>query len=270
MAGLRNKTTSGLVSSWSWAAKGKSKALQVPSNWLRSVSTSVNVQQLATQAASSPNASASASTPTAFAKDSNSLNTPITSTPSALALLKSQPSHYIVASLVGKTFTLSPRDVFTIPRLRDVEVGDVLELERIHEVGSRDYTLRAQDPMSTRRSGPVAAMRRAVGQGPDSRLAASIASTAPQQSSTTGEVESPLRESKSWATRLHPSGLAHVGAVLPSSTVRARAVVVEHTKGALETIVKKKRRKGYKKTIKHKQTYTRVRLEDIKLGEEQS
>lgn len=71
----------------------------------------------------------------------------------------------------------------------------------------------------------------------------------------------------SWATRLLPSGLAHVGAVLPASSVRARAVVIEHTKGALERIVKRKRRKGYKKTIEHKQPYTRLRLEAIKIGD---
>lgn len=157
---------------------------------------------------------------------------------------------------------LTPRDVFTIPRLRDVEVGDVLELERIHEVGSRDYTLRAQDPMSTRRTTALEAMRRAVSVQMQSEIDADAEAEA--ESETT---EMPLKESKSWATRLHPSGLAHVGAVLPTSTVRARCVVVEHTKGALETIVKKKRRKGYEKTIKHKQTYTRLRLEGIKFGE---
>lgn len=143
----------------------------------------------------------------------------------------------------------------------------MLELERIHEVGSRDYTLRAQDPMSTRRRGPIAAMRRAVGEGFNSPIAAQVAGESQQAPEFTQD-ETPLKESDSWATRLHPSGLAHVGAILPTSTVRARCVVVEHTKGALETIVKKKRRKGYKKTIKHKQTYTRLRLEGIKLGEQ--
>lgn len=150
---------------------------------------------------------------------------------------------------------LTPRDVFTIPRLRDVEVGDVIELERIHEVGSRDYTLRAQDPMSTRKASGSSVLRSRFA------LCGEEALQEPGQPQ--------LKESSSWATKLLPSGLAHVGAVLPTSTVRARCVVVEHTKGALERILHFKKRKGYKKYVKHKQTYTRLRLEGIKFGDGQ-
>lgn len=64
----------------------------------------------------------------------------------ALSLLRSQPSHYVVASISGRTFVLSNSDLVTLPRIRDVKLGDVLELDLVHEVGSRDYTLRAQDP----------------------------------------------------------------------------------------------------------------------------
>lgn len=185
---------------------------------------------------------------------------------------------------MGRTLLLTTRDVFTIPRLRDVQVGDVLELDRIHEVGSRDYTLRAQDPMSTRQRGMVAEMRRSVDQGENSKIVRALLELGeekedgvPLEGGMEGaaaeelqalEALSKLKTSTdSWATRLHPSGLAHVGAVLPETTVRARCVVVEHTKGAMERIVKKKRRKGYKKTIEHKQTYTRLRLESIRLGD---
>lgn len=139
----------------------------------------------------------------------------------------------------------------------------MLELDRIHEVGSRDYTLRAQDPMGGReRVAADMAKRRRVEGGPQSvasRLAAAAAAEGSQE---------PLRLSSSWTTQhLLPAGLAHAGAVLSPQTVRARAVVVEHTKGALEKIVKFKRRKGYKKTIQHKQGYTRIRLEAVRLGE---
>ena len=64
----------------------------------------------------------------------------------ALSLLRSQPNHYVVASISGRTFVLSNSDLVTLPRIRDVKLGDVLELDLVHEVGSRDYTLRAQDP----------------------------------------------------------------------------------------------------------------------------
>jgi len=123
--------------------------------------------------------------------------------PSALDLIRSQPSHYVIASLVGRKYLLTPRDILTVPRLNDVKVGDTLALTDIHELGSREYTLRG-DPL------------------------------------------------------------------IPAGAVTLKATVVEHTKGPLELIVKKKRRKGYKKTIQHKQTYTRLRIGDIELAEAQA
>lgn len=117
----------------------------------------------------------------------------------ALSLIASQPSQYVVASIAGRKYLLSPRDLLTVPRLNDVRVGDVLALSEIHELGSREYTLRG----------------------------------AP---------------------------------VIPPGTVKVQATVVEHTKGAMETIVKFKKRKGYRKTVKHKQTYTRLRIGPIELG----
>jgi len=120
------------------------------------------------------------------------------STASALDLIRSQPSQYVVASFVGRKYILTPRDLLTVPRLRDVNVGDVLTLDQIHELGSRDYTIRG-DP------------------------------------------------------------------VISPSRVKVEATVVEHTKGKMESIFKKKRRKGYQKTITHKQPYTRLRIGDIEI-----
>ncbi|KAJ3772551.1 ribosomal protein L21-like protein [Lentinula raphanica] len=119
-------------------------------------------------------------------------------TASALDLIRSQPSQYVVASVVGTKYVLAPRDILTIPRLRDVKVGDVLALDEIHELGSREYTLRGNP-------------------------------------------------------------------TIPPTKVKVEATVVEHTKGAMEFIFKKKRRKGYQKTKKHKQTYTRLRIGDIEI-----
>ncbi|KAG9010667.1 hypothetical protein FRB94_010144 [Tulasnella sp. JGI-2019a] len=120
---------------------------------------------------------------------------------SALSFIRSQPSHYAIASLVGRKYLLTPRDLLTVPRLNDVKVGDTLALTDVHELGSREYTLRG-DPVITL-----------------------------------------------------------------NGTVTVKATVVEHTKGRMEVIVKKKRRKGYKKTIKHKQTYTRLRIGDITVSD---
>ncbi|KAG8760167.1 hypothetical protein FRC14_003923 [Serendipita sp. 396] len=118
------------------------------------------------------------------------------SLPEAVQLLQSQPSHYAIASIVGKRLIVTPRDLITVPRLKDVQVGDLLQLNAIEEIGSREYTMRGEPYLSEK-------------------------------------------------------------------VVSVTATVVEHTKGAMERIVKFKRRKGYKKTIKHKQTYTRLRINDI-------
>jgi len=125
------------------------------------------------------------------------------STSSALQLIRSQPSQYVVASFAGRKYILTPRDMLTVPHLRDVKVGDVLVLDEIHELGSREYTLRGNP-------------------------------------------------------------------VIPPTKVKVEATVVEHTKGQMEFIFKKKRRKGYRKTIQHKQPYTRLRIGNIEIPVEQS
>jgi len=102
----------------------------------------------------------------------------------------------VIASITGRKYLLAPKDLLTVPRLNDVRVGDVLSLSEIHEVGSREYTLRGSP-------------------------------------------------------------------IIPSSHVAVEATVVEHTKGKMEYIFKKKRRKGYERTIPHKQTYTRLRIGPI-------
>lgn len=180
----------------------------------------------------------------------------------ALSLLRSQPNHYVVASIVGRTFVLSQMDHITVPRIRDVKVGDVLELNRIHEVGSRDYTLRAQDPSEGRRNPhgsrfPLVLVRRN-----GTREMQAVKEKPP-----VADADAPvLPISGSWAAQLVPSGLAHVGAALSPEVVRVRCVVTEHTLGPLERIIKFKRRKGYKKAIAHKQPYTRLRVDAITLG----
>ncbi|VDB95472.1 unnamed protein product [Peniophora sp. CBMAI 1063] len=118
------------------------------------------------------------------------------STSAALALIRSQPNHYVVAAVAGRKYLLAPRDVLTVPRLKDVRVGDTLALDGILEVGSREYTLRGSP-------------------------------------------------------------------VIDPSHVSVSATVVEHTKGRMENILKFKKRKGYKKIVQHKQTYTRLRIGNI-------
>ena len=122
------------------------------------------------------------------------------STSAALSLICSQPFQYIVASIAGRRYLLAPRDVLTVLHLNDVRVGDVLVLDEIHELGSREYTLRGNP-------------------------------------------------------------------VIPPNKVRVQATVLEHTKGKMELVFKKKRRKGYQKTIQNKHPYTRLRIGPIELAD---
>ncbi|WVF65557.1 hypothetical protein IAT40_000286 [Kwoniella sp. CBS 6097] len=57
---------------------------------------------------------------------------------------------------------------------------------------------------------------------------------------------------------------------IPSDVVQCELTVLEHTKDPLIRVEKKKRRKGYKKTIQHKQGYTRLRVGDIHLVQAQA
>lgn len=197
------------------------------------------------------------------------LKDPVQDTQNALRLLRTQPNHYVMASITGRTLILSEADIVTLPRLRNVEVGDVLELDRIHEVGSRNYTLRAQDPALGRRKAQGGRFPLVLFQehGEDNKVRANAVRVA--TNSTDMAQASPdkvLPWSSSWAAQLIPTGLAHVGAALPSEVVRVRCVVIEHTKGPMERIEKFKRRKGYHKTVTHKQPYTRLRVDAISLG----
>lgn len=226
---------------------------QTSSQSVRCITSSATMSNLAT---ASTTASSSATTLQSSPLD-----------PNAISLLRSQPLHYVIASIAGRTLLLHPHDLVTLPRLNDLEIGDIIELDRIHEVGSRDYTLRAQDPMNTRSRGVISTistnthqvglleMLREVAKDADGETLSGIISD-----------DGNVKESQSWAAKLKPGGLAHVGSVLNTDTVRVRCTVVEHTKGRMEFIVKTKRRKGYKKTIRHKQTYTRLRVEGIQLG----
>ena len=64
------------------------------------------------------------------------------STAEALELIRSEPNYYVIANLLGRRFILSPRDILTVPRIKDVAVGDVISFSAISEAGSRTYTLR--------------------------------------------------------------------------------------------------------------------------------
>jgi large subunit ribosomal protein L21 len=56
--------------------------------------------------------------------------------------------------------------------------------------------------------------------------------------------------------------------VIPQQVAQCHLTVMEHTKSPMERKLLKKRRKGYKKTIEHKQGWTRLRVGDVFVGGE--
>lgn len=110
--------------------------------------------------------------------------------------LRDQLRYYAVAEIAGRPFLITKNDKVIVNRLNDVKVGDVLKLDKVRELGSKDYTLKG----------------------------------AP---------------------------------FVPENVHDIHATVIEHTKSKMLQIVKKKRRKNYKRTIEHKQTHTVLRISKV-------
>lgn len=148
--------------------------------------------------------------------------------PSALSLLRSQPSHYISALLLGRRYLLTKDDVLTIPKMKGVKPGDIIALTRILEVGSRDYTLRAGSPAN----GGGASAGSAVLEANKREL------LVPTMSRSIVNAQGVPRD---W--QRHPDSLP----ALEESVVQASLTVLEHTKGKMFEVEKFKRRKGYRR-----------------------
>ncbi|KAI8884673.1 hypothetical protein K501DRAFT_284724 [Backusella circina FSU 941] len=110
--------------------------------------------------------------------------------------LRDQLRYYAVAEIAGRPYLITKNDKVIVNRLNDVKVGDVLKLDKVRELGSKDYTLKGAPFVS--------------------------------------------------------EGVYDI-----------HATVIEHTKSKMLQIVKKKRRKNYKRTIEHKQTHTVLRISKV-------
>ncbi|KNZ47164.1 hypothetical protein VP01_663g16 [Puccinia sorghi] len=165
----------------------------------------------------------------------------------ALGMLNSEKNHYLVTFLVGKKYRLMVDDQVTVPHIKDLKVGDLIQLTRITEVGSRNFTLRAVG------NGTVGHAKRET-------LPPVAARTLNFRAKKLGvEPEELTRRART--VSLKPE-IPHY---LDTHLVQASAIVVEHTRGKMNTVIKKKRRKGYRKTIKNKPYYTKIRLCEIKI-----
>lgn len=130
----------------------------------------------------------------------------------------------------------------TVPKLKNVQPGDKIALTRILEVGSRDFTLRAQPSGPSHARGSVAAN------------AAPILTPPAARSITRDGVP------RDW--QRHPDSLPYLG----EEVVQAELTVLEHVKGKMFEVEKFKRRKGYRRTLRSKLEFTKLKVGDIVLG----
>ncbi|KAI9322453.1 ribosomal protein L21-like protein [Dichotomocladium elegans] len=113
--------------------------------------------------------------------------------------LRDQLRYYAIAEIAGRPLLITKNDKVIVNRLKDVKVGDVVKLDRVRELGSKDYAIKGR----------------------------------------------PYVDEKHFSIS---------------------ATVIEHTKSKLIRIVKKKRRKNYKRTIEHKQTHTVLRINQVEVN----
>lgn len=128
-----------------------------------------------------------------------SVQTDATSSQGLLTKLRDQLRYYAITEIAGRPLLVTKNDKVIVHRLKDVNVGDVIKLDRVRELGSKDYTIKG----------------------------------------------SPFVDEKYY---------------------NITATVIEHTKSKLIRIVKKKRRKNYKRTIEHKQTHTVLRINNLDIN----
>ncbi|RKO86912.1 hypothetical protein BDK51DRAFT_19650, partial [Blyttiomyces helicus] len=63
-------------------------------------------------------------------------------TESALALLRSQNRYFAIVEIKRKPFFVHLRDMIITDRMKDLQIGDELILDRVREIGSDDFILR--------------------------------------------------------------------------------------------------------------------------------
>jgi ribosomal protein L21 len=62
-------------------------------------------------------------------------------TKDAINKLYHQPNHYAVVEIMGRLFLVTKNDLVVTDHIRGAKLGDVLDLNRVHELGSKDYTV---------------------------------------------------------------------------------------------------------------------------------
>ncbi|KAF8952627.1 hypothetical protein BGZ52_004905 [Haplosporangium bisporale] len=67
---------------------------------------------------------------------------------SPINLLRNQLRYYAVAEIKNRPYLITKNDIIVLDRLNDVKLGDVIELNQIKELGSKDYSIQGQPYVS--------------------------------------------------------------------------------------------------------------------------
>ncbi|KAI8908794.1 hypothetical protein DFJ77DRAFT_473313 [Powellomyces hirtus] len=67
---------------------------------------------------------------------------PSADTLTALSLLRAQPSFYAIVELKARPYHVHKNDVILTPKINSLQLGDVIALDRVREIGSPDFILK--------------------------------------------------------------------------------------------------------------------------------
>ncbi|KAF8926909.1 hypothetical protein BGZ47_002465 [Haplosporangium gracile] len=71
------------------------------------------------------------------------------STDAQISLLRNQLKYYAVAEIKNRPYLITKNDIIVLDRLKDVNLGDVIELNQIKELGSKDYAIQGAPYVSS-------------------------------------------------------------------------------------------------------------------------
>ncbi|KAG0256615.1 hypothetical protein BG011_004433 [Mortierella polycephala] len=77
---------------------------------------------------------------------SSTESSPASSSP--VNLLRDQLRYYAVAEIKSRPYLITKDDIIVLDRLKDVKLGDVIELNQIKELGSKDYAIQGKPYVS--------------------------------------------------------------------------------------------------------------------------
>ncbi|KAK6098111.1 hypothetical protein MT418_002169 [Batrachochytrium dendrobatidis] len=73
-----------------------------------------------------------------------------TNTKEALTLMHNQTKFYAIVEIKNRPYHVAKNDVIIVPRMNDLQIGDVITLDRVREMGSPDYIMQGNPYLDPR------------------------------------------------------------------------------------------------------------------------